>query len=55
MYGTTTAAATISQALTDTGTLVTLVLAGVVGGVVALMGLGFGYRHLKKYITGRKF
>jgi len=55
MYSTTTAASTITQAGTDTGTLVALALGIVVGGLIALMGLGFGIRHLRKYITGRKF
>jgi len=40
---------------TSTGTIIALVLATVVAGVIALMGLGYGIRHLRKYITGRKF
>jgi len=47
--------AVIATMLTDTGTILVAVIASVLGGAIGLMGLGFGYRHLKKYITGRKF
>jgi len=47
--------ATISQMFTDTGTILLAVIGTVVTAIVALMGLGFAVRHLKKYITGRKF
>jgi len=52
---TSSALASIQTAGADT---VVLVAAGVliaVTGVIALMGLGFAIRHIKKYITGRKF
>jgi len=39
----------------NTGTIVAVVIATVLVGLVALLGLGFGVRHLRKYITGRKF
>lgn len=55
MYGVASSSAQISQSLTDTGTLVAVVILAVAGGAVALMGLGFLFRHLKKWITGRKF
>lgn len=55
MYSTTTAAAQIATSLSDTGTLVGLVIASIAFGAVALMGLGFLFRHIKKWITGRKF
>jgi len=45
----------ISSMFTDTGTILTATIATVVVGIVALAGLGFAVRHLKKYITGRKF
>jgi len=54
MYGTTTALAQISTTLADTGLLVAAVIGSIAVGVVALMGLGFLFRHLKKVI-GRKF
>jgi len=55
MYNIASSSATLTQAFTDTGTSVALVLAAVVTGLIALMGLGFGIRHLRKYITGKKF
>jgi len=45
----------IASAFTDTGTILTATIATVVVGIVALLGLGFAIRHLRKYITGRKF
>jgi len=54
MYGTTTALTQITGSLTDTGTLVTAVVASIAVGLVALMGLGFLFRHIRK-ILGRKF
>jgi len=47
--------AVIATAFSDTGTILTATIATVVVGIVALLGLGFAIRHLKKYITGRKF
>lgn len=47
--------AVIASMFTDTGTILTATIATVVVGIVALLGLGFAVRHLKKYITGRKF
>jgi len=55
MYSTTTAATQLASMFADTGDLVAIVIAAVVVGLVALLGLGFGIRHLRKYITGRKF
>lgn len=45
----------LSTLFTNTGTIVAVVIATVLVGLVALLGLGFGVRHLRKYITGRKF
>jgi len=45
----------LTTAFSDTGTILTLVIGTVVVALIALLGLGFGVRHLKKYITGRKF
>jgi len=39
----------------NSGTIIGVVIATVLVGLVALLGLGFGVRHLRKYITGRKF
>jgi len=46
---------TLTTAYADTGTILVVVIAAIVTGLIALLGLGFGIRHLKKYITGRKF
>lgn len=52
-------AASVASALTDNysslGGTMAVVIAAVVLGIVALLGLGFGIRYLRKYITGRKF
>jgi len=45
----------IATMFTNSGTVLTAVISVVLVGLVALLGLGFGVRHLKKYITGRKF
>jgi hypothetical protein len=47
--------ATLTTAFSDTGVILSLVIGTVVVAIVALLGLGFGIRHTKKYITGRKF
>lgn len=45
----------LSTAFTDTGTILAAVIGVILAGLVALLGLGFGVRHVRKYITGRKF
>jgi len=45
----------LSTAFSNTGTIMVSVIGVVLVGLVALLGLGFGVRHLRKYITGRKF
>lgn len=55
MWGIASTTDALNTAFTNTGTILTLVIGVVLVAVVALLGLGFGYRHLKKYITGRKF
>jgi len=45
----------ISSMFTNTGTVLTATIATIVVAIVALLGLGFAIRHLRKYITGRKF
>jgi len=47
--------ATLASAFTDTGTILTAVIGVIVAALIALLGLGFGIRHVRKYITGRKF
>lgn len=55
MWSIASTTAVLGEAFTDTGTILTSVVGVVVVGLVALLGLGFGLRHLRKYITGRKF
>jgi len=53
-----TAASTTSalaSVFVDTGTILAAVIGVILAGTVALLGLGFGVRHVRKYITGRKF
>jgi len=55
MYASSSALTTINSAFSDTGSLLVVILAAVVGGTVALMALGYAIRHIKKWITGKKF
>jgi len=55
MYSIANAVTNLSSMFTDTGTILVASIATILTGAVALMGLGFGWRHLKKYVTGRKF
>jgi len=55
MYGIASSTADITTALGNTGTEVALVLASILVGVVALMGLGYAVRHISRRILGRKF
>jgi len=54
MYGTSTALAQITQSLTDTGLLIAAVIGSIAVGMVALMGIGYLFRHIRK-LLGRKF
>jgi len=54
VYATSSFAATFNGAASDTGYVITVVVGAVVIGMIALMGLGYGIRHLRK-LTGRKF
>jgi len=45
----------LTSMFSQIGTVMALVIAAIVATAVALLGLGFGYRHLKKYVTGKKF
>jgi len=54
MYATSSFLTTFNSAASDTGYVITIVVASTVAGMIALMGLGFGIRHLKR-LTGRKF
>jgi len=55
MWTVASTSAALATMFTDTGTTLTATIATTLVGLVALLGLGFGVRHLRKYITGRKF
>ncbi len=55
MWNTASTTDALTTAFGNTGTILVLVIGTVLVALVALMGLGFGVRHLRKYITGRKF
>jgi len=55
MWGVASTTSALSTAFTDTGTVLLASVATILVGLVALLGLGFGVRHLRKYITGKKF
>jgi len=55
MYTVASSSASITQLMTDSGTLIAVVLGFVLAGAIALVGLGFAWRHLTKRITGKKF
>ena len=55
MYSVASSTADITTLLSNTGTIVALVVAAVLGGAIALAGVGFAWRHIVKRITGRKF
>lgn len=52
IWGTTEVLAVISNALTDVGVILTIVIGSVVVTLVALLGLGFSLRKTAEHITG---
>lgn len=55
MFSVADATSTLATLFTNTGQVLTYVIPITLLGLIALLGLGFGVRHLRKYITGRKF
>jgi len=55
MYSIASSSADITAALANTGITVSLTVASILIGVVALMGLGYAVRHISRRILGRKF
>jgi len=55
MYSIASTTAQITSSYGDVGTILGIAVVGALTGVVALMGLGFAVRLVKKHITGRKF
>jgi len=54
-YASSSASTDLNNAYSDVGTLIGIGVAAALAGLVALTGLGFGWRHFKKYVSGRKF
>jgi carbon monoxide dehydrogenase subunit G len=54
MYTIASSTTDINVALTNTGTVLAIVVASILIGMVALMGVGYAIRHIRKLI-GRKF
>lgn len=55
MWGVASTTDVLATAFSNTGTILVAIIGVVMVGLIALLGLGFGVRHLRKYITGRKF
>jgi len=55
MYATSSALTALASLFSDTGVILTAIIGVILAGLIALLGLGFGVRHVRKYITGRKF
>jgi len=55
MWNTASTTEVITSMFAASGTILTATVGTVVIALVALLGLGFAIRHLRKYITGRKF
>jgi len=55
MFATSSAITIINQGLTDTGTILVLVVGSVFAASVALMGAGYAIRHISRRLLGRKF
>jgi len=45
----------LATAFSDTGTILVAVIGVIVAALIGLLGLGFGLRHTKKHVTGKKF
>jgi len=54
MYSIASSSTDIGTALINTGVVIALVVSSILVGMVALMGLGYAIRHIKK-LLGRKF
>jgi len=55
MYSIASSTADIATMFSNTGIILAATIAVVLVGAIALLGLGFAWRHLKKYVTGKKF
>lgn len=55
MYNIASSTADIALLLANTGTVIAASITTILAGAVALVGLGFAWRHLVKRVTGKKF
>lgn len=55
MYTLASSTADINTLFTNAGTTIGVTVTAVLLGAIALVGLGFAWRHLTKRITGKKF
>jgi len=54
-FSTSTAPTLVNQTITDVAVIIGAVIGSILGLLAALLGLGWGIRKFKAYITGRKF
>jgi hypothetical protein len=54
MFPVASTSALLTQFYADNGTIIYSVFGVLLVALAALLGLGFGIRHVKKWITGRK-
>jgi len=54
-YSTSTAASSVTTLVSDVSAVITQVVVVILALLAALLGLGWGVRKFKRYITGRKF
>ena len=55
MWSTASTTAVLTTTFSDVGTVIAFVIPAIIVVAVALLGLGYGYRLLKRHITGGKF
>jgi hypothetical protein len=55
MFDVASTTAILGDAFTDITTVFAYAIPLIVGGMIALIGLGFGLRRFMKYVSGRKF
>lgn len=54
MFSATSTVSVLKLASSDTGSMIIYIVAILLAGLIALLGLGFGIRKLKQYITGQQ-
>lgn len=54
-FGTSTAPTLVNGLITDVAVIIGAVIASILGLLAALMGLGWGVKKFRHYITGKKF